>query len=202
MLSTRFNFLFIHTPKTGGNAIQRVLLPFSDDEMALVQPFHDGIDRFEIRSPVLNIHKHSSLQDYQRQLPPEVFARVFKFTCVRNPWDRCVSFFFSPHRGKVEWSPDAFHSFIADHVAPQSDYLALQGQSCSPFDNLDTVLRFETLHADFVALCQRLGLACAALPVANASRRGPYQQYYGNPATADLVRQKFAPEIERFGYRF
>ena len=168
MLSTRFRFLFIHTPKTGGNAIQRVLLPFSDDEMALVHPHHDGLDRFEIRSGTLSIHKHSTLQDYKAQLPPEVFAGLFKFTCVRNPWDRCVSFFFSPHRGPVTWSPAAFHAFIEDQVAPSTHYLAIGGDHDRAFDNLDAVLRFESLDADFSALCVRIGVHSTSLPIANA----------------------------------
>lgn len=94
MLSSKYKFLFIHIPKTGGNSIQQILLPFSDDRMVLLQPHHNEIDRFEIRSDKLDIHKHSNLEDYRRQLHPDVFLRLFKFACVRNPWDRCVSFFF------------------------------------------------------------------------------------------------------------
>ncbi|MGH1416066.1 MAG: sulfotransferase family 2 domain-containing protein [Pelagimonas sp.] len=202
MLSKSRNFLFIHVPKTGGNSIQRVLLPFSDDRMVLTGPHHDGVERFEIRSPRLDIHKHSTLQDYQQQLTVDEFAKLSKVTCVRNPWDRCVSFFFSPHRGEVEWTPKRFETFIRETVQPHAYFLSLPGQSDDPFDNLDFVLRFEHLDDDFAALCAQLGIGDLDLPQINVSRRSDYRAYYTDQSLVDLVAEKFAPEIERFDYRF
>ena len=202
MLSENHAFLFIHVPKTGGNSIQKALLPFSEDRLALIRPVHDGVDRFEIRSPRLDIHKHSTLQDYCRQLDPSLFARLTKVTCVRNPWDRCVSFFFSPHRGSVDWSPDVFADFIRSTVHPHAHYLTLEEQTVSPFDNVDFVLRFERLTDDFAILCNRLGLEPLELPRLNIAQRDTYQTYYPDQRLIDLVAARFAPEIERFGYTF
>ncbi|MCC5987909.1 MAG: sulfotransferase family 2 domain-containing protein [Pararhodobacter sp.] len=201
MISDTYNFVFIHVPKTGGNSIQKVLLPFSDDHMALIGPHHDGVDRFEIRSPNLDIHKHSSLEDYRRRLDPERFSHFVKVTCVRNPWDRCASYFFSPHRGAVTWSPAAFETFIEEAIKPHRDYLALAGRDGDPFDNVDIVLRFEHLDEDFAGLCDRLGIGRHALPHINASKRNHYRSYYNDHAI-DLVANKFAAEITRFGYSF
>jgi hypothetical protein len=170
--------------------------------MVLLQPHHDGIDRFEIRSDTLDTYKHSSLEEYRQQLAEDTFANVFKFTCIRNPWDRCVSFFFSPHRGPVEWSPAAFEDFIRTTVEPHSSYLRLDGRSGDPFDNLDAVLRFEHLIDDFALICDRLGLGRHELPVANASSRNHYKSYYSNDRLIELVAEKFAPEIARFRYEF
>jgi len=202
MLSIKSNFLFIHVPKTGGNSIQHVLLPYSEDEMVVAVPFQDGINRFGIRSRGLNIQKHSSLEDYRKQLDPETFSRLIKITCVRNPWDRCVSFFFSPHRGQVTWSPEAFETFIRSSVMPHRDYLALQGQHGDPFDNVDVVLRFESLDDDFEVLCHKLGIPSVRLPKVNASAREHYRSYYQNRHCIDLVAERFSLEISRFGYSF
>ncbi|MCC5972396.1 MAG: sulfotransferase family 2 domain-containing protein [Pararhodobacter sp.] len=202
MLSTANNFMFIHIPKTGGNAIQRALLPFSDDNMAPVTPFQDGIERFEIRSPELEIHKHSSLNDYRAQLDPETFARLTKITCIRNPWDRCVSYFFSPHRGNVTWSPEAFETFIESTIKPHRTYLELDEQSDDPFKNIDVVLRFERLDEDFADLCDLLGVGMHSLPRINSSKRGDYRSYYTTDHSIELVAKKFAAEIALFGYSF
>lgn len=202
LLSAAHNFLFIHVPKTGGNSVQRVLLPFSDDRMALVTPLQDGIERFEIRSPKLDIHKHSGLEDYRRQLDAETFSRLTKITCIRNPWDRCVSYFFSPHRGEVTWSADAFENFIETEVKPHRDYLTLEGQVGDAFDNVDIVLRFENLEKDFAGLCDQLGIGRLELPHVNASRRGDYRTCYTTDRVIDLVAEKFAAEIALFDYQF
>jgi Sulfotransferase family len=202
MLSTRHNFLFIHVPKTGGNSIQKVLLPHSDDQLVLISRQHDGVDRFEIRSNELSIHKHSSLQEYCDQLDAEKFDRLIKVTSVRNPWDRCVSYFFSPHRGPVVWSESAFEDFIRTTVHPHSKYLTLEGRGGNPFDHVDVVLRFERLAKDFASLCGRIGVYAAELPRLNASRRGDYRSYFTTQRAIDLVANRFALEIAIFGYEF
>lgn len=202
LLSTSNNFLFIHVPKTGGNSIQKALFPFSDDQIALTGPHHDGIERFEIRSPEFEIHKHSTLQEYRHHLGWKRFSSLVKVTCVRNPWDRCVSFFFSPHRGNVEWSPQVFEDFVRNVVQPQAHYLTLEGRENDPFQNVDVVLRFESLETDFRALCQRLALGELALPRINASNRSDYRSYFTTDRLIELVAEKFSPEIRRFNYEF
>jgi hypothetical protein len=199
MISESFNFLFIHVPKTGGNSIQKVLVPFSDDHITWGDP--NSKERFGIKSSVLDIEKHSTLEHYRSQLDPERFAQYFKFTCVRNPWDRCVSYFFSPHRGIVEWSPDSFAEFIQSTIDPHRHYLALEPEDTDPFATLDMVLSYENLKNDFSALCDRIGIGDHALPHINASKRNHYRFYYDDHAK-ELVADKFAEEISRFGYKF
>ena len=212
MLSRAHNFLFIHIPKTAGNSVQRALLAFSEDEIVLRAAHQDGVERFELRSPTLKIHKHSSLADYRAQLDARQFKGLFKFHGMRNPWDRCVSFFFSPHRGPVEWSPDAFETFIDTAVIPSHVFLQKGPNDPNPFGNADAVLRHEHLAEDFAQVCARLGLGPLVLPRVNVSthgasthgvpERGDYRSYYRNDQVIARVAEKFAPEIRRFGYAF
>lgn len=204
MISIARRFLFVHIPKTAGNAIQSALLPYSEDEIECTAPHQDGIERFAIRSPSANITKHSPLAVYARELPAEVFDGLFKFTCVRNPWDRCISHFFSPHRGEVDWSPAAFQRFVEEEVRPSDFYLALAedreaGQS---FARLDAVIRFERLETDFAEVVRTLGVGVTRLPRLNASRRQDYRAYYDRDELIRLVARKFEPEIDYFGYAF
>jgi len=202
MLSLAHNFLFIHIPKTAGNSVHRALLPFSEDEMVLRAAHHDGVERFEVRSQTIDIHKHSTLADYRAQLSAERFDGLFKFHGIRNPWDRCVSFFFSPHRGPVDWSPDAFETFIDTTVVPSHVFLQKGANDPDPFGNADAVLRYEHLAADFEFICTRLGLGLVPLPRVNASLRGDYRRYYRSDGIITRIAEKFAPEIKRFGYTF
>ena len=202
MISLKHKFLFIHVPKTAGNSIQRVLLPFSGDKIALLAPHHDGVNHFDIRSPTLDIHKHSSLSEYQAQLRPDLFESLFKFSCTRNPWDRCVSFFFSPHRGLVKWSPKEFERFIVDNVRQTDAYLQLSDGRQNPFENVDSVIHFENLNDDLEKVCQHLGIQGSQLPRINESNRSDYRRYYETDHLVEIVASKFKLEIETFGYRF
>ncbi len=202
MLSIAHNFLFRHVPKTAGNSILRCLLEHSEDEMVLQGAHQDGIERFDIRTPGLKLHKHSPLSEYQAQLPAPQFDQLFKFFGVRNPWERCVSFFFSPHRGKIEWSAKAFSDFIDRSIKPVHWYLQKDDADPDPFLNVDAVIRFENLTDDFELVRQKIGLPKIALPQVNASNREDYRQYYKNDAIIAQVADKFAREINCFQYSF
>lgn len=204
MLSIAHQFLFIHIPKTAGNAVHKALLPFSEDVPVRTAPHQDGVERFGIQSPNVDVRKHSTLAEYQVQLSRDTWGRLFKFTCVRNPWDRCVSSFFSPHRGAVEWSAAAFEQFIRRRVAPSHEFLALGGDEdkIAAFRNVDMVMRFERLESDFVMVCEKIGLAPPRLDRINVSTRGDYRRYYRDDDVIELIARRFAPEIEFFGYDF
>ena len=98
MLSIKHAFLFIHRGKTGGNSISEVLLPYSDDVKAVDGSYQDGVDRFDVENPTYKTKKHFTLRQYYDVLPNEIFNILFKFSTLRNPFDRLVSAYFSPHR--------------------------------------------------------------------------------------------------------
>ncbi len=202
MLSLKHNFLFVHIPKTAGNAIQTVLHGYSEDEIVKTQPWQDGVERFQVRSRSYELEKHSPLKDYRRELGDELFQRLFKFTCVRNPWDRAISFFFSPHRGDVRWDRKKFKKFLKE-LEPTGNYLALNrgAQNTPVFENVDYVMRYETLQDDFRAVCDRIGIPPTDLPVRNKSSRDHYARYYDD-YLIEFVRSRFREEIEYFGYEF
>jgi hypothetical protein len=203
VLSTSKNFLFVHIPKTAGNSIQNVLAPHSDDRRAALYPWQDGVERFEVLSDKYKTLKHSTLSEYQREYGAEMLSSLFKFCSVRNPWDRCVSFYFSPHRGPVQWDEEAFVHFVQTEVHPLEHYVSLDGSYDlkAGMRNIDFVVRFESLDSDFAYLRDRLSLANEGLPHRNASGKGDFRKYY-NAERAELVGRLFRQEIEYFGYSF
>jgi hypothetical protein len=203
MISTNYNFLFVHIPKTAGNSIQNVLRAYSEDRIVIVAPHQDGIERFEVRSDRYNIHKHSTLQNYLDELGEDVLNNLFKFTTVRNPWDRMVSFYFSPHRGRVVWNRGEFIQFV-EQIPPITEHVALrnQGQSGDEcFKNMDFFIRYEQLDEDFKKACELIGIPCQRLPRRNQSERQKYAVYYDTDLV-ELVGNRFRDEIRFFGYEF
>ena len=95
MLSTRHHFVFLHVPKTAGNAVQTYLLPHSDDQK-VTHRHQDGVERFDVRGSVTPT-KHATLQAYFDRLGTEL-DRFEIILPVRDPVDRALSLYFSPHR--------------------------------------------------------------------------------------------------------
>ena len=55
--------------------------------------------------------------------------------------------------------------------------------------------------AAFRTVCRALDISPTILPKYNRSKREHYSKYYDDELR-ELVRQRFAVEIERFGYTF
>jgi len=200
MISFQKRFLFVHIPKTAGNSIQSILRDYSEDEVVALRGEQDGIERFGLRNPKYKIKKHSTLAEYKAALGEVQFGDLYKFTCVRNPWDRMVSYYFTPTQNRAAWDRKKFRKAIVKALSV-ADYLRLDKVEEDPFGNVDYVMRFENLTDDFRTVCGTLGISPTALPRYNRSSREHYSKYYDDELR-ELVRARFAAEIERFGYIF
>ena len=200
MISLQKRFLFVHIPKTAGNSIQSVLRDYSEDQLVALRKEQDGIERFGLRNPKYKLKKHSMLREYCDALAREQFRDLYKFTCVRNPWDRMVSYYFTPTQNPETWNRKKFREIISKAVS-LADYLRLDNGEGDPFANVDCILRFENLADEFRAVCNTIGIPPPALPRYNRSSRDHYSKYYDDELR-ELVRARFAAEIERFNYRF
>jgi len=200
MISLQKRFLFIHIPKTAGNSIQSALRDYSEDQLVALRKEQDGIERFGLRNPNHKIKKHSTLSEYRDALGHEQFRDLYKFTCVRNPWDRMVSYYFTPTQTPETWDRKRFRKIICKAVSVV-DYLRLDDGEEDPFANVDYVMRFENLADDFRTVCGALGISPTTLPRYNRSSRDHYSKYY-DEELHELVRTRFAAEIERFSYTF
>jgi hypothetical protein len=200
MISFQKRFLFVHVPKTAGNSIQSVLRDYSEDELVALRDEQDGVERFGLRNPNYKIRKHSTLAEYREALGNERFGRLYKFTCVRNPWDRMVSYYFTPTQKVTAWDPKKFRKAISGALSV-AEYLQLDKGEGNPFGNVDYVMRFENLAGDFRTVCVALDISPTTLPQYNRSNREHYSKYYDDELR-ELVRERFAAEIERFGYAF
>jgi hypothetical protein len=199
VLSLRGGWLFVHVPKTGGNSLQWVLHPHSDDRLVARSP-RDGVEDFAVAGPVTP-RKHASLAEYEALLPAEVFSSLFVFSITRDPWERAISQYFGPVRrqaagGAPDWSPARFLSFL-DRVQSVAGMTSLRGRNA-----LDFTLRFDRLAEDAAELFRRLGLPPAELPHRNRGLAPrPWRSYYEeHPELVEAVASRFADDVALFGY--
>jgi len=211
LISLPKRFLFIHVPKTGGNSIFQALREYSDERIITPGPVQDGVERFgTVNDSYPTIVKHSSLSEHREALPPEVFRSLYRFAILRNPWERMISWFFSPHRqlpqkdrrpghGAGLWDREHFVRFLSRRQDTRH-YTCFPGSPTLSHD-LDFLLRFEQLDEHFAAVCRRLDIPARPLPKYNRSNRQHYSRYYDDELQA-LVGGMFREEIDFGGYRF
>lgn len=205
MLSEQKNFLFVHIPKTGGNSIQSILRDYSEDAIVINSPIQDGVERFGILNQKYGFNKHTPLSQYKKLLPPDLYTRLFKFACLRNPWDMMISYYFSPHRNVHGWDRNNFIGLLRS-TPTMASFITLapgpEGGKNLPLDrDIDFLMRLETINDDFKKACDRIGIPARDLPIRNRSNRQPYSCYYDNELI-EMVAEKFRAEINYGGYRF
>ena len=211
MLCTNLNCLFVHIPKTGGQSIAHALLrhlglDWEQRARFLMRPNDDPA-----RGPERLAHLTASEYVEFGYLSQSEFDSLFKFSIVRNPWDRLVSEY--RYRGYAERQD--FRTFVREglpapgwgdpyrHILPQRDFLFGAGGQLL----VDRVLRFEQLAEEADELLAQLGLEDRSLPWVNASGSGtpdavpPYADYYDDESRA-LVAELYHADIEAFAYEF
>jgi len=105
MISHRHKFIFVHTQRTGGTSIEAAF-------RAKPGVWHPEDPRDE--------HAHLSVREY-RELFPTEFASYFKFSFVRNPWDRIVSLYAKQRETWVDREQKATQQFRQAELAAVLD---------------------------------------------------------------------------------
>ncbi len=201
MISLQKKFIFVHVPKTGGNSIQNILRNYSEDQIVCKGGVQDGVERFGVVNRVYKTVKHSPLSQYKQTLPQYLYADMYKFAAVRNPWDMLVSLYFSPVWNRTSWDRRLFETLI-DKTPVLRDFIVTDDSRMKPIDaDVDFIVRFENLEEDFLQVCGLIGIPAQRLPHRNRSQRKHYSCYYDS-CLRKKVAEKFAEEISVFGYSF
>jgi hypothetical protein len=216
LLSLKYNFLFVHTAKTGGTSVRDALSPLRfRDPWYPVQFLCSRLSAMSGHRLGIKFPRHSKIVAAQEMLPQELFEKLFKFVFVRNPWDLQVSSFHHIRRERphlmshvetfeefIRWKLDPerpYQYHVDTSIDLQSDYVIdLHGKVL-----VDFIGRYENLHDDFEEACRRIGVKAPELPhKRQAKDRGKDFRSYYTDELAAMVAERFAPDIKLFGYTF
>ena len=203
MINHEEKFIHVAIPKTASQSLNKALGFRETPEPAL---YHDNLEHF-------------ISQDYLQHID------YYKFTVVRNPWDRLASLwrdfvnkrkfqYSGHHRCDKHLLLSEFNSFenmclnLEDSLwsqnlffKPQVYFLSYAGEM-----KADYVGRFENLEQSYTDICKALNREQGSLEMMNQTA-GPnrdkhhYREHY-DERTAQAVADFYKLDIEEFGYEF
>jgi chondroitin 4-sulfotransferase 11 len=226
ILSERYRFVYLAVPKVASTSVLNSLLPFFDFDLAA-----ESLESLRKGKPVRGVHEYFNRSPYIINRATflagidDQYDRYFKFTFVRNPWDRLLSCYMSKvvrsgagmpmgKYGNVTLRRDmSFQEFaeavclIPDEVANvhfRSQHIFVCGGGSRKDILADYVGRFENLEEDFEIITKRIGIDAQLPHAANTSSiRGSrsYRDFY-DEKLAEMVGERYREDIDLFGYSF
>lgn len=221
VVSHEHKFIFLKTRKTAGTSIEMLLegkIAPSGHEVIEVRPtfvWDGGI--IASRSwqklhpedvPLGAWREHLPSVQIKALLGDTIWNDYFRFTAVRNPFDRAVSFFFwfrqaqgLPTLTDFDTARQELHDFIeGPSHKPDRGIVFVQGEFV-PQD----AIRFEHMDEDLARIGKRFGLdlRSADLPRTKdntAKFPGRHVSEYFSPQTRKTVVTKLAWAFNRYGY--
>lgn len=195
VISHRYQFIYFGIPKTGTRALREF---FGQSDFAA--------EIFEHRK---------GYEDAVKQYPD-----YYKFTFVRNPFARVLSCYESkvaPRKGALHKRARilSFYRELRSGMEFKDFVLWLGGgEGCDEIadrhwlsqhyftDQCDFVGRYENLQGDLKMIGEKLGFSVSNVPVAGwISGASDYQDRY-DAEMINVMRSRYARDLEQFGYEF
>lgn len=205
MISLAGRYMFVHIPKTGGTSLKHALAGYDIRDRTTADA-----------AQAVCVQGHRTLAELDRHAEAIGVEPLFRFTVVRNPWDRLLSLFsyltsggsgsFIDLRRAAEIWPyrGDFRRFVLEglprmplrwHFRPQTYWI---GDRAEDIARLDFIARYERLGADYEIIRERVG-AAAPLPRLRPSTHPPFADCY-DAEMVRIVGAVYARDIELLHY--
>ena len=192
MISHKYKFIFIHIPKTAGMSIDK---KFTNTRGICYKTDYEGL-------------WHYTTEEIIEKFGDGVWDEYTSFTVVRNPWDRMVSEYSWQRQQNWGNRDISFFDFCKCNYDwyPEKEKLHLKTQFSFCIDSAKTfrignLVKFENLQEGLNIVCDKIGIPHQKLRHINKSKHKHYTEYYDDE-NRQIVAEKFAKDIEYFGYKF
>lgn len=189
MISLTKKFAFIHINKAGGTSVVEALAEYEDAQ-----------------SQVLD---HDQAAIYREKLGNALWAEMFSFAFLRNPFDRMVS----SYEFRKQYLPDARAAHVLAATKLSFRDWMLGPVHDDPLDRewsnqlwmvcgdegegdimVSQLYLYENLAAGFADACRRIDIETPRLASYNKTKREDWRSYY-DADTAALVTERFSRDL-------
>lgn len=183
------NYIYYSIPKSASTFIRSRLFPDSY-----------GLGPETLRQPCK--HSIESTKFFDR--------KYFSFTFVRNPWSRMVSNWAYFKSTKLRVRQLELSGYLFSDYNSFKDFVKLtlsfdnhhwQPQHLFLDCDLDYIGKVENFNEDWFHICEKLYYHNLPPKKIRASNHKHYTEYY-DEETKRIVAEKYAKDIEYFGYKF
>ena len=168
--------IFIHIPKNAGTSIEE----YFGNGSVRIQP-----------------NKHADIYEIKRKFKNS-YNNYRKFTIIRNPYDKMVSWYFYLKRNLGDYDIIEFNEWIKDPSKfwHANDPISFLKPQCDWIDNTVEIIRFENLDNELNKFFNKK----INLPITNKSNHNHYLEYY-NDESLNIIYNRYKKDFEQFNYK-
>ena len=176
MIIDEHKTIFVHIPKNAGTSIETY--------------FANGSVRIQPS-------KHADIYEIKRKFKNS-YNNYKKFTIIRNPYDKMVSWYFYLKRNLGDYNVIEFNNWIKDpskfwHINDPISYLKPQYEW---INNTVEIIKFENLNKELNKFFNEK----INLPIINKSNHKHYLEYY-NKQSLNIIYKRYKKDFEKFNYK-
>jgi hypothetical protein len=215
IISHKKKFIFIHIPKTAGNAVSSSLLPYARfiekisryyqtkriiSSINKIFNLHDNGNKW-----INRLHKHTKAITVRDYIGKDIYNDYFKFAFVRNPYDYQVSLYHyvkqaNEHKDNKIAQNLSFKEFIYRRLEKrplrQIDFLINE----KGYIIVDYLGHTEKIQENIDFIFNYINIPNNKLPILNRSNRDKNFMYYYDEELKKDVFEYFKKDFESFGY--
>jgi hypothetical protein len=202
-------FWFVDVPRTSSSSLRSELGTHFGPVNGKTNIFESS---FALDRMLLPAHMPAKI--LKRKVGPVNWAKLFKFSIVRNPWDRILSLYYYMKKAKTLPDSWTFAEFVRrlEHADAHTPRFGFRGFRFGATDFLtnadgrllvDKVVKYENRREGLSEIAERIGLP--ELGLLNLQKAKPSTMHYSDAYTAELrqiIARRYASDVDLFEYSF
>jgi len=202
IISHKDKYIFLSNRKCASTTLRTLLSEYTKECLVVsgnspfnVFKYDDGLD---VDKENIDLHLEAKRLKKIFDIKGWDWNSYYKFTTIRNPWDRVVSTYFfvkqftKSFRDTIVEDINTFFHKIENFVLDSNGKLLV-----------DDIFKVENLNDDINIIFEKIGISVEidSVPIINTINHKPYREYY-NKETKNIITEYYKTEIEEFNYDF